>query len=80
MRLREREYLGSKQGCLRILKNFGAKEITSLASASGVPIVILCLWYLEDIKDDETVRKQMKRCIDFYGYDTIERVETSEDS
>lgn len=71
MKLNEDDYIGSRSTCIGIMKNKGKSEINMISATSGVPLMMLAIWYLREVDDDPEVHEMIERLQDFYEYDEI---------
>lgn len=75
MKIKESDYIGSKDVVIKALKRQGVEDINMISCTSGVPLLFVCIWYTEEIDpDDWLVIEKTATIMDFYGYTKIERV------
>jgi len=75
MVVKESDYIGSKELVLKTLHKDGAEGINMISATIGIPIIMVCLWYMEEIDPDDWLIVEKAAAIrEFYGYTKIERI------
>ena len=71
MKIKLKDYRGSKEPLLKFYKKKGFTKIHDFCASTGLPIVVAMCYILEEEPDNKEAQEVKQRMIDFYEYTEI---------